>query len=130
MNKKDFYMKKDIPIVMQIIAFPLTAYLIVATFFLLSVSKLEELIQVIGKKTKSHYFNSDFGIILYHKIHFWFTFFFFIFFPFLLIYYVGLLIVASIIYLYEYVIATVEILYEKVIEQVQLLWEKISDMFK
>jgi hypothetical protein len=123
-------MKKDVHIVIQIIAFPLTVYLFIGTFFLFSILKIEQLIQVIGKKTKSHYFNKDFKVIIYHKMHFWFTFFFFIFFPFLLIYYAGLLTIVSSIYLYEYVIATVEILYEKVIEQVQLLWKKISNMFK
>lgn len=123
-------MKKDVHIVMKIIAFPLIAYLFAGTFALYVIVQLEQLIQVIGEKTKSRYFNDEFKIILYHKKHFWFTFFFFIFFPFLLIYYAVLLIVADSIYLYEYVITTVEILYEKVIEEVQLLWKKISTIFK
>jgi hypothetical protein len=124
------FLNKDVHILVKIIFSPLIAYLFIGTCFLFVIFIIEQQIKTIGQKIKSHYFKNEFKVIEYHHKNFGFTFFFFLFFPFLLIGYVSLLIAAGIIYIYEYVVKTVEILYEEVIEQVQELWKNISNMFK
>jgi hypothetical protein len=132
MDKVFFYEfnKKDVPLVVKVVFFPLIVYLFIGTSFLFLITKIEQLIESIGQKTKSQYFKNDFKVIERHRKGIWDTIFFFILFPYLLIRNIVLLITVGFKYIYEYVIETVEVLHKKVIEQVQLIWEQISKMFK
>ncbi len=122
-------MKKIHPIA-QIILFPLTAYLFIGTSFLFALYKINTWIYRIGQKTNSDYFKYRFKVQQYHKKNFWFTFFFFVIFPVVLICNLLLLIAVSSIYLFEYVVEAVEKLYKTILEQVELIWETISNYFK